>query len=140
MKEESNEIVDQAKLANDVSEKIRYEFLDKFLVKPLDPVKVKKEFSKPVATKTGKDDNGIEATDYDKVETEVKEVDSDYRRGVVIKIPISYTNTQGDERYSHMSTIKLGDIIVFRDRAGVFFDLVKDSKMVNYYDIVAIEK
>ena len=81
---EEKEKVDQAILAEDLSKQIKYSFLDFFLVKPLDPIKVKKEFSKPVPTGTpAKDENGIEAQDFDSVETEVKEVDSDFRRGIV---------------------------------------------------------
>ena len=134
---ENNETVDQVKLANDVSERISYEFYDNFLVKPLDPVKVKKEFSKPVETKTAKDENGVEAVDYDKVETEVKEVDSDYRKGIILKLPTSYTNAENKDK---LPEYKIGDVVIFRDRAGVFFDLVKDSKLIRLFDIVAIEK
>lgn len=135
-------IMDQVTLAEDLSSKISYEFIDQFLVKPLDPIKVKKEFSKPVSEKEPtKDAEGIEAVDYDKVETEVKEVDSDYRKGVVLKVPTTYDEAMADEKVSrHMGTVKVGDIVLFRDRAGVFFDLLKDSKLIRYYDIVAIEK
>ena len=87
--EDKEQLIDQSVLAEDVSEKIKYSFFDIFLVKPLDPVKVKKEFSKPVPTGTPVEDaNGIEAQDFDSVETEVKEVDSDFRRGVVLKRPM----------------------------------------------------
>ena len=56
--------VDQKPLAMDVSDRIKYEFFDSFLVKPLAPTKVKKEFSTPIATDKPKaDKNGIEATD-----------------------------------------------------------------------------
>ena len=66
------EKINQKPLAEDVSNKIKYEFFDSFLVKPLTPVKVKKEFSTPIATDKPKaDKNGIEATDYDKVKKEV---------------------------------------------------------------------
>lgn len=135
-----NELIDQAKLAEDVSSKINYEFLDSFLIKPLDPVKVKKEFSKPVEkNKAQKDANGIEAIDYDEVETEVKEVDSDYRRGVVLKVPYSYSNAVTDtEHPARFPEIKIGDVVLFKDKFATFFDLVKDSKLVNYYNIVAI--
>ena len=68
---EEKEIVDQSVLAEDVSNKIKYEFVDAFLVKPLDPIKVKKEFSKPVAkSEPTKDKNGVVAQDFDEVETE----------------------------------------------------------------------
>lgn len=137
-----DKIIDQSELAQDVAEKIPYEFLDLFLVKPLDAIKVKKEFSKPVSNKPAtKDANGVEAVDYEEVETEVKEVDSDFRKAVVLKVPYSqkrlYDNEE-DRKYT--TTIEVGDVVLFRDRSSQYFDLLKDSRLVRYYDIVAIEK
>ena len=129
--------IDQSVLAQDVAEKIKYNFLDLFLVKPLDPVKVKKEFSKPVSTGAPvKDEDGIEAQDFDSVETEVKEVDSDYRRGVVLKRPLYYN---GSDVIGTSSEIKVGDIVIFRDAAGLRFDLLKDSRLLRQYDIIGFE-
>lgn len=135
---DEEKLIDQSVLAEDVANKIKYEFRDFFLVKPLDPVKVKKEFSTPVAkTETAvKDDNDIEAQDYDEVKTEVKEVDSDYRRGIVLKCPEYYK----PDPESNEKGIKIGDIVLFKDTAGMFFDLVKDSKLIRLYDIVAVER
>jgi hypothetical protein len=127
--------VDQTPLAEDVSSKIKYEFFDSFLVKPLDPVKVMKEFSTPVSKEdVKKDKNGVEAVDYDEVKTETKEVEANYRRGIVLKVPY---NIQNDERVHNW--IKIGDIIVYPDKTGRDFDLLKDSKLVRFYEIVAIE-
>ena len=124
-------MIDQTVLAEDVSNKIKYEFIDFFLVKPLDPIKVKKEISTPVTDgKVVEDKNGVKAEDFDGVKTEIKEVDSDYRKGVVIKLPIYYKE----------ETIKIGDIVLFRDRAGINFDLLKDSKLLRQYDILGIER
>jgi hypothetical protein len=107
------------------------------LVKPLDPVKVKKEFSTPVAKGEPKaDENGIEAQDFDEVKTEVKEVNSDYRRGIVLKQPVWYPADEMKEN----EIIKTGDVVLFRDTTGAFFDLVKDSKLIRLYDIVAVER
>jgi hypothetical protein len=136
---EEDKMIDQSVLAEDVSSKIPYSFRDFFLVKPLDPVKVKKEFSTPVAkdnAATSKKDD-IEVQDYDEVKTEVKEVDSDYRRGIVLKRPEYYATADdlGTER-----EIKVGDVVLFKDTAGSFFDLVKDSKLIRMYDIVAVER
>ena len=134
---EENNTIDQSLLAEDVSSKIKYNFFDFFLVKPLDPIKVTKEFSKPVATGTPtKDENGIEAQDYDKVETEVKEVNSDYRRGIVLKRPVYYEATE----YEGPRYIEIGSTVIFRDAAGMNFDLIKDSKLLRQYDILGIEK
>lgn len=128
-------MIDQSELAKSVADSIPYQFFDFFLVKPLDPIKVTKEFSKPVSTGTpAKDANDVEAQDFDKVETEVKEVDSDYRKGVVIKCPTYY-----DEPGAKMHA-NVGDVVVFRDTAGLRFDLVKDSRLLRLYDILGIEK
>ena len=128
--DENKDLIDQSQLAQDVAERIPYSFFDFFLVKPLEPIKVKKEFSKPVSNGTSKDENGIEAEDFDNVETEVKEVDSDYRRGVVIKCPTYY-----DEPGAKMHA-NVGDVVIFRDTAGLRFDLVKDSRLLRLYDIL----
>lgn len=131
---EEKEKVDQAILAEDLSKQIKYSFLDFFLVKPLDPIKVKKEFSKPVPTGTpAKDENGIEAQDFDSVETEVKEVDSDFRRGIVLKRPLYYDNSTDDRG---LAEIKIGDTVLFRDTTGIRFDLLKDSRLLRQYDIL----
>lgn len=128
------EKVDQSVLAEDLSGKIKYSFLDYFLIKPLDPIKVKKEFSKPVPTgKPTKDKDGIEAQDFDKVETEVKEVDSDYRRGIVLKRPLYYDNLKEE---LGAAEIKIGDTVIFRDTAGLRFDLLKDSRLLKSFDIL----
>ena len=129
-------IVDQEKLATSVSDNIKFEFFDYFLVKPLDPIKVTKSFSKPVKKSEPKaDSNGIVAAEYEDVETEVKEVNSDYRTGIVIKTPTYYKQSESND-----IDIKIGDKVVFRDAAGSWFDLVKDSRLLRRYDILAIVK
>ena len=133
--EEDKKIIDQSELAESISKSIPYTFFDYFLVKPLDPIKVKKEFSKPVSTGTPVEDaNGVKAEDFDNVETEVKEVDSDFRKGVVIKCPTYY----GDDTIKHNAQV--GDIVIFRDTAGLRFDLVKDSRLLRVFDILGVEK
>lgn len=134
---EEEKIIDQSVLAEDVAEKIKYNFFDFFLIKPLDPIKVKKEFSTPVDTTIRKDEDGIEAQDFKEVMTEVKEVDSDYRRGIVLKRPLYYDNPESS---SNLSEINIGDIVIFRDAAGLRFDLLKDSRLLRQYDIIGVEK
>lgn len=129
-------MIDQTVLAEDVSQKIKYEFYDYFLVKPLDPIKIKKEFSKPISTGTPVEDaNGIEAEDFDDVEVEVKEVDSDYRRGIVLKRPLYYENVSDE---SKLSKINVGDTVIFRETAGLRFDLLKDSRLLRQFDILGV--
>lgn len=126
---EKEKIIDQSQLAEDVSAKIPYEFLDSLLVKPLDPIMVEKEFSTPVSNEEAKKDaNGIEAKDFDKVKKETKQVESDYRKGVILKVPTDYE-----------VKFKVGDIVIFLERSGRFFDLLKDSRLVRPYDVVAIQ-
>lgn len=138
---EEDKIIDQSELAQSVAEKIEYDFLDNFLVKPLDVIRVTKQFTKPVSEKPSeKDKNGVDAVDYDKVETEVKEVDSDFRKGVVLKIPYSYSAQLNDDKINYLPKINVGDIVVYRDRSGSHFDLLKDSKLLKYYEIVAVVK
>ena len=110
-----DKMIDQTQLAEDLSSKIKYEFRQMFLVKPLEPVKVKKKISEPVAkdTKPKKDKDGIEAVDYDEVKTEIKEVDSDFSRAVVLKLPYEYTHPYDDEKIQQMP-IKVGDIVIYR--------------------------
>lgn len=135
---EEDKIIDQSPLAESVSEQIKYQFLDFFLVKPLDPIKVIKEFSKPVSTGTPvKDANGVEAQDFNDVETEVKEVNSDYRRGIVLKRPIYY---ETEDSKNTFIPINIGDVVIFRDAAGLSFDLLKDSKLLRQYDILGVER
>ena len=134
---EEEKIIDQSVLAEDVAEKIKYNFFDFFLIKPLDPIKVKKEFSTPVDTTIRKDEDGIEAQDFKEVMTEVKEVDSDYRRGIVLKRPLYYDNPKSS---SNLSEINIGDVVIFRDAAGLRFDLLKDSRLLRQYDIIGVEK
>lgn len=135
---EEDKIIDQSPLAESVSEHIKYQFLDFFLVKPLDPIKVTKEFSKPVSTGTPvKDANGIEAQDFNDVETEVKEVNSDYRRGIVLKRPLYY---EVEDSKNTFIPINIGDVVIFRDAAGLSFDLLKDSKLLRQYDILGVER
>jgi hypothetical protein len=134
---EEEKLIDQSPLAESVAENIKYDFFDFFLIKPLDPVKVTKEFSKPVTTGTpAKDANGVEAQDFDNVETEVKEVNSDYRRGIILKRPLYYENS---DLIGTKSELKIGDVVIFRDPAGLRFDLLKDSRLLRMYDILGKE-
>lgn len=132
---------DNAKIAESLSEKINYEFVRNFLVKPLDPIMIKKEFETPIPSKTEptKDENGIEATDFEEVKKEIKEVESDYRKGIVLKVPVEYTRQMNDEKFP-ATPIAVGDTIVYRARSAYGFDLLKDSQMIDAYSIIAIVK
>lgn len=139
---EEDKLIDQTQLAESVAAKIDYEFADYFLVKPLEPVMVKKEISSPVggeAASPTKVEDEIKAVDYKEVKTEVKEVESDFRKAVILKMPISYNNqVKNDEKYPALD-LHVGDVVVFRSYAGNWFDLIKDTRLIRLYDIVAKE-
>lgn len=120
---------EQKNCAEFISNNIKECFLDDFLVKPLDPIKVKKEFSKPIEKDKANDD-GMDVVDYDSVEKEIKEVDSDYRKGVVLKMPLTFKDND---------SIKVGDTLIFKEGSYRYYDLLKDSILVKYYNIIAVE-
>ena len=124
---------DDHKIADDLNKKVTYTFIRQFLVKPLPLKKVKKEFSTPVTKDVTKKD-GVEAADYDDVKVETKEVDSDWREGVVIKVPVEYQKLIDN---GTVESIIPGDTIVYRDRCAQYFDLYKDSQLISPYDIIA---
>lgn len=128
------------KLVASVSEKINLNTIRQFLVKPLDPIMVKKEFSKPIPAdkQKGKDKDGVDAVDYDKVETEVKEVESDYRKGVVLKVPFEYEAQMKSENFPTLP-IHVGDTIIYNAHMGKWYDLLKDSVLISGYDIIGVE-
>ena len=110
---EEEKIIDQTQLAEDLSSKIKYDFKTYFLVKPLEPIKVK---------------------------TEIKEVDSDYTRAVVLKLPYEYTHPYGGDNVRQFD-IKVGDVIIYRSMRGpMYFDLLKDSQLVSIHEIIATEE
>ncbi len=137
--EEHDEMIDQTPIAESLSKKIPYEFRQQFLVKPLEPVMVKKEFDVPIGDTPKSDENGVVASDYKDVKTEIKEVESDYKQGIVLKLPFEYIAQKNDEKYPTMD-IKIGDILIYKKygRAN-YFDLLKDTELVSMYDIIAIK-
>lgn len=128
-----DKLMNQSKLAESVAEKIPYTFHDCFLVKPLDKIMVKKEVTELPNNKPVKDKDGIEAVEGTP-KTEVKEVESDYQQGVVIKIPSTYKETD-----NKLMSVKIGDIILYKPTRTMPFDLLKDSRLIRYFDIVAVK-
>lgn len=128
-------LMNQSQLAESVAEKIPYTFHDCFLVKPLDKIMVKKEVTELPDSKPVKDADGVEAVEGTP-KTEVKEVESDYQQGVVIKIPVTYKESNGN---STLMDIKAGDVILYKQTRTVPFDLLKDSRLIRYFDIVAVK-
>lgn len=139
---DNENMIDQSQLAQSVSEKIPYDFTEFILVKPLDKIMVKKEVTELPNTKPVKDTDGVEAIEGEP-KTEVKEVESDFSKGIIIKLPISYTLQLESEKASdrrYMPHFNIGDVVVYRTMAAKSFDLLKDSKMIKTYDVVAINR
>lgn len=143
--EEENKNLDQ-KLAETIDNKLEYTFIDKFLVKELEPTMIEVKVKKPIPSEKqeGKDENGIEAVDFDKTEDVTETVAAKYKKGVVLKVPTKYIDTYNTAvetaKIHTMATqmINVGDTIVYKWSED--FDLFKDSKIVSVYDIVAICK
>ena len=128
-----DKLMNQSQLAESVAEKIPYTFHDCFLVKPLDKIMVKKEVTELPNNKPVKDKDGIEAVEGTP-KTEVKEVESDYQQGIVIKVPSTYKETD-----NKLMSVKIGDIILYKPTRTMPFDLLKDSRLIRYFDIVAVK-
>lgn len=118
-------------IASFLSEKISYEPLKDVLIKPLEPIIVEKAISTPVVKDTIKEE-GEEINEYDEVKTETVKVESNFARGIILKLPPKV----GDQEWP----FKLGDTIIYNKRFSIPFDIFKDSVLVKTYDVIAIEK
>lgn len=133
--------MDQKPLAEDVSSKINYEFSKQFLIKPLEPIMVKKVVSTPIPAKEQKGDvDGVEATDYDDVKEEIKDVESRYKKGIILKVPQDYSASvelaEKKGEFSFYLDLHVGDTVVYEYAKD--FDLIKDTKILSLYDIIAV--
>lgn len=114
------------KVLNTVVEGLEYTMLKDLLVKPLEPIKVKKEFTEQIPN--GKvDENGF--NEYD-TKTETKEVESDFSKGIILALPAEV----------EYNSLRIGDTIVYNKKFAKYFDLFKDSQLVKPYDVIAIVK
>ena len=102
--------------------------LKDILVKPLDPIKITKEVTEAVGTGE-KDVDGYEKFE---TKTETKEVESEWREGVILVIP--------DYLMKDDLGFKVGDTVVYNKKFAKEFDLFKNSVLVKSYDIVALKK
>ncbi len=96
---------------------LEYTPLQDILVKPLAPIMLKKEVTEAVGTGE-KDVDGYEKFD---TKTEVKEVESEWRTGIVLAIGSNLDST----------------LLKFNKKFAKDFDLFKDSMLVKSYDCVA---
>lgn len=114
------------KVLETVLSELKYIPLKDILVKPLEPIKITKEITEAVGTGE-KDVDGYEKFE---TKTEVKEVESEWREGIVLCIPNEYKSLD----------FKVGDTIVYNKKFAKEFDLFRTSVLVKSYDIIAIKK
>lgn len=117
-------------LLDSVVDKIEYSFTRDILVKPLADEYVEKEIIKPVMTGV-QDEDGNEIND---TKTTKEKVLTTFAKGIVLAIPSGY---EWADKNNHP---EVGDIIAYSRKHSVDFDLFKDSKLVNPYNVVAFIK
>lgn len=113
------------KVLETVVNSIGFTFEKDILVKPLEPIKIKKKVTEMVPSNK-KDNDGTEK--YETKET-IKDIESDFEKGIIIAIP-----TLPDVNFT------IGDVVVYPKKFAKDFDLFKDSKLIKPYDIVAKSK
>ena len=144
MEEDTLNIAEQAKLALPIGDEPKEETTDKdivislkipyqiaenkVLIKPLDAEKIKKQLVVLDEKKNKNKKYGDELA----TKKVVKNVETDYRHGVILGI---------GSRVSQITSLPLeiGDTIVFHKNVmnNSYFDLYKDSILLNAYDVVA---
>lgn len=119
--------VDQAKVLETVLKEIPYEFTHQILIKPLPVEKITIKQSVPDEKSKKKDGT------YSKMKEEVREVDSMYNKGIILKLPIGYDQQELPEADRR----KAGDVVVYQRRDAKPFDLYRDSVLIRSFEIVA---
>lgn len=124
-------MVDNKKLALDIASKIDFQPTDdRILVKPMKPVMITKLL--PTAPKV--EPKSIdEAEQAEPTEPSKQRVEANIQRGVVIKLGTEYlkNNPEG---------LDVGDVVYFHRMAGMPFELLKDSKLLRRYELLAVSK
>lgn len=119
------------KVLETVLKGLKYIPLKDVLIKPLEPIKFKKEVTEAVGT--GKKD--VDGYEKFETKTEVKEVESEWREGIVLALPNNDQLKEACEK-----DFKVGDTIIYNKKFAKEFDLFKDSVLVKAYDIIAVKK
>lgn len=119
------------KVLETVINSIGYTFKKDILVKPLEPIKVTREYTEQIPTGE-KDEEGFNKYE---TKTSTREEESDLAIGIVIALPTDVTVVEANKL-----DIKLGDTVVYPAKFAKYFDLFKDSQLVKPYDIIAVKK
>ena len=127
-------MVDNKKIALDLASKISFVPTDdRILVKPLKPVMVTKLV--PVPPKE-QPKTLEEAEQQEPTQPEKRKVEANMQRGVIIKLGDDY---QAESDIRHLG-LEVGDVVIYPRMAGVAFELLKDSRLLRRYEVVALER
>lgn len=124
-------MADNKKLAQDIASKVTFEPMDdRILVKPLKPVMLTKLLPTPPKVQSQSLD---EVENSEPTEPTKQKIEANIQKGIILKLGTEYktVNTQGFE---------VGDTIYFWKSSGIPFDLLKDSRLLKRYEVLAIEK
>ena len=114
-------------LALDLASKIKYQpTYDWLLVKPLKPVMITKLVPQPPARPATTAD---EAERSEPTEPIKQKVEANVSKGIIIKLGTEYATTNPEG-------LQVGDVVLYPSRAGVAFELLKDSRLLRRYEIV----
>lgn len=122
---------DNMTLALSIAEKLAYTPTDdRLLIKPLKPVMITKLL--PVAPKN-QPGSLDEAEAQEPTEPQKQRVEANILKGIILKLGTEYekNNPEGYE---------VGDVVYFHRLGGMPFELLKNSRLLRRYEVVAIEK
>jgi co-chaperonin GroES (HSP10) len=120
-------MIDQKKLAVDLSNKIAYQpLLDLLLVKPLKPVMITKLVPVPPVNAAR---NLADAETQEPTEPQKQKVEANIRKGIVLKLGTDYAT-------NNPAGLEVGDVVLYPTYAGLAFELLKDARLLRRYDVV----
>jgi hypothetical protein len=110
-----------------------FKLRNRVLIKPLPAIMVEVEREMPVFDKDEDgnfilDENGIKK--YSKTEIIKEEVQSSYRKGIVLKLPFNINK----EEFG----VEEGMTVLYPSQSGLNFDQIKDSVFIDPFNIVGI--
>ena len=118
---------DNKKLAADVASKITFMPTDdRLLVKPLKPIMVTKEV--PVIEKAPK---SLEEAEQTEAKFEKRKVEANMQKAIVLKV--------GPEYDKSPVPYGVGDVVIYPRGGGQACELLKDSRFLRRYEVVAYE-
>ncbi|GHT71641.1 hypothetical protein AGMMS50239_40840 [Bacteroidia bacterium] len=134
--------IDDVRIANDISSKLKYEFLTDVLAKPMEKIMVEIEqveqdpdYYKTITDSKGnakyrKKRHNIDPTLPEGMKRIKRSVYAVYQYAIVLKLPMSMP--------THFDFLRIGDIVMYQGPQGKPFDLFKDSILLPLHAIAGI--